>query len=93
MMAWLVNFIKTKKWLNAILAVVAVYGAYLVTEAARFDYFKENPTMLAIVGVIVGLLTRFYNEQITPDKVKVENLSDEVLDKAVKEVFVRANRQ
>lgn len=92
MMEWLVNFVKTKKWLNAILAMVAVYGGYLVAEAAKVDFFDKNPNALAILGVVIGLLTRFYNEQITPDKIDVRDLSDEVIDKAVKEAFVRANK-
>jgi hypothetical protein len=92
-MSWLVNFVKTKKWLNAVLAMIAVYGGYLVAEAAKFDFFDKNPTALAILGVIVGLLTRFYNEQITLDKVNVSKLSDEVIDEAVKEAFVRSNRE
>lgn len=92
-MEWLVNFVKTKKWLNAILAMVAVYGGYLVVEAAKFDFFAQHPNALAVLGVIVGLFTRFYNEQITPDKVNVSDLSDEVIDQAVMEAFVRANKQ
>lgn len=91
-MAWLVNFVKTKKWLNAVLAVVAVYGGYLVAEAAKFDFFKNNPTALAVGGLIIGLLTRFYNEQLTPDKLDVKRLSDEVVSEVAKEAFVRENR-
>lgn len=92
-MEWLVNFVKTKKWLNAVLAMVAVYGGYFVAEAAKFDFFDKNPNALAILGLVIGLLTRFYKEQVTIDKVNISDLSDEVLDKAVQEAFVRANKQ
>jgi hypothetical protein len=92
MMEWLVNFVKSKKWVNAGLAMIAMYGGYLIAEAAKFDFFDKNPNALAFLGLVIGLLTRFYKEQITPDKLNVKDLSDEVLDEAVKELFVRANK-
>lgn len=53
------------KWLNGLIAVIAVNGPTLLVYLNNAQWVKDNPQILSIVGVIatiIGLITPFYKK-------------------------------
>lgn len=48
------------KWFNFVVAILGVSGVAILTEAKSFPLFAQHPALYAILGVVVGLFTKFY---------------------------------
>ena len=48
------------KWFNFVVAILGVSGIAILTEAKSLPLFVQHPALYAILGVVVGLFTKFY---------------------------------